>query len=42
MMNKESKKNYIEEMKTITKHNREMCESSNFINDVINEIKKKL
>ena len=38
----ETKINYIKEMKTVTKHNREMCESSNFINDVINEIKKKL
>ena len=38
----ETKINYIEDMKTVTKHNREMCESSKFINDVINEIKKKL
>ena len=38
----EMKINYIKEMKTITKHNREMCESSKFINDVINEIKKRL
>ena len=38
----ETKINYIEEMKTVTKHNREVCQSSKFINDVINEIKKKL
>ena len=35
-------KNYIKEMDTVTRHNKEMCESSNFIIDVINEIKKKL
>ena len=38
----ETKINYIKEMDTVTRHNREMCESSNFIIDVINEIKKKL
>jgi len=38
----ETKINYIKEMDTVTRHNKEMCESSNFIIDVINEIKKKL
>ena len=38
----ETKINYIKEMDTVTRHNKEMCESSNFIVDVINEIKKKL
>ena len=38
----ETKINYIKEMDTVTKHNREMCESFNFIIDVINKIKKKL
>ena len=38
----ETKINYIKEMKTVTKHNREICQSSKFIIDVIDEIKKKL
>jgi len=38
----ETKINYIKEMETVTKHNREMCESFNFIIDVSNKIKKKL
>lgn len=37
-----TKINYIEEMKTVTKHNREVCRSDKFIIAVGNEIKRRL
>lgn len=38
----ETKINYIEEMKTVTKHNREICLTEKFIIEVREEIKKRL
>ena len=37
-----NKINYMEEMKTVTEHNREVCQSDKFIIDVGNEIKRRL